>query len=87
MSVRAFAQTEKLEPALKQRATALGNVTVVESGAQDPVPASARPLDMITIVLAYHDITFETVDRKIMNRELVVPWSIAPTKSAMTSPS
>jgi predicted methyltransferase len=67
---RVFAQTEKVEPALQQRAAALGNVTVVESGAQDPVPANARPLDMITIVLAYHDITYETVDRKIMNREL-----------------
>jgi predicted methyltransferase len=67
---RVFAQTEKLDPVLKQLAAALGNVTVVESGAQDPVPASARPLDMITIVLAYHDITYETVDRKIMNREL-----------------
>jgi predicted methyltransferase len=67
---RVFAQTEKIEPELQQRAAALGNVTVVESGAQDPVPANARPLDMITIVLAYHDITFETVDRKIMNREL-----------------
>lgn len=67
---RVFAQTEKLDPLLKQRAAALGNVTVVERGAQDPVPASARPLDMITIVLAYHDITYETVDRKIMNREL-----------------
>ena len=67
---RVFAQAEQLDPVLKQRATALGNVTVVESGAQDPVPASARPLDMITIVLAYHDITYETVDRKIMNQEL-----------------
>jgi predicted methyltransferase len=67
---RVFAQTEKTSPALQQRIASLGNVTLVESGAQDPVPTGARPLDLITIVLAYHDITYETVDRAAMNRQL-----------------
>ena len=63
-----YAQVEKVEPALQQRIASLSNVTLVESGAQDPVPSRARPLDLITIVLAYHDIAYETVDRNSMDR-------------------
>jgi predicted methyltransferase len=63
-----FAQVEKAEAPLQQRVAALPNVTLVESGAQDPVPSRSRPLDLITIVLAYHDIAYETVDRNAMDR-------------------
>jgi len=67
---RVFAQVEKVSPPLQERVAGLGNVTLVESGAQDPIPTGARPLDLITIVLAYHDITYESVDRTSMDRAL-----------------
>jgi predicted methyltransferase len=36
----------------------------------DPVPAGAPPLDMITFLFYYHDTAYMTVDRAAMNRKL-----------------
>jgi predicted methyltransferase len=37
---------------------------------EDPVPEGAGPLDLVTLVLNYHDITYLPVDRAKMNRRL-----------------
>jgi predicted methyltransferase len=65
-----FAQVEQAKPAIQKRLGAFTNTTIAERGAGDPVPLGARPLDLITIVLAYHDITYMSVDRAQMNRAL-----------------
>lgn len=65
-----FAQVEEAKPAIQKRLAAFTNTSIVERGPGDPVPLGARPLDLITIVLAYHDITYMSVDRAQMNRAL-----------------
>jgi predicted methyltransferase len=65
-----FAQVEEAKAPIKARLGAMTNVTIAERAPGDPVPLGARPLDLITIVLAYHDITYMAVDRKEMNRYL-----------------
>ena len=44
------------------------NFIVVERPFEDPVPPDAPPLDLITIVNNYHDISYLPVDRAKMNR-------------------
>ena len=46
------------------------NVVVVARPFEDPVPAEAGKLDLITIVLNYHDISYLPVDRAKMNQRL-----------------
>jgi predicted methyltransferase len=46
------------------------NLTVVARPFEDPVPEQAPPLDLITIVLNYHDISYLPVDRTKMNQRL-----------------
>ncbi len=46
------------------------NLVVVIRPFEDPVPADAPKLDLITLVLNYHDITYLPVDRAKMNRSL-----------------
>jgi len=46
------------------------NIVVVARPFDDPVPADAPKLDLVTIVLNYHDITYLPVDRAQMNRRL-----------------
>jgi predicted methyltransferase len=36
----------------------------------DPVPAGSPPLDLVTLILNYHDISYLPVDRKAMNAKL-----------------
>ena len=43
---------------------------LVERPFDDPVPGDAPKLDLITIVLNYHDITYLPVDRAKMNQRL-----------------
>jgi len=46
------------------------NLVVVARPFEDPVPPEARDLDLVTIVLNYHDIAYLPVDRAVMNRRL-----------------
>ena len=46
------------------------NLVVVARPFDDPVPAEATNLDLITIVLNYHDISYLPVDRAKMNQKL-----------------
>lgn len=46
------------------------NFVLVERPFDDPVPDGAPALDLITLVLNYHDITYLPVDRKAMNARL-----------------
>ena len=46
------------------------NLVVVTRPFEDPVPAEAGKLDLITIVLNYHDISYLPVDRAKMNQRL-----------------
>jgi predicted methyltransferase len=46
------------------------NFVLVARPFQDPVPPDAPPLDLITIVLNYHDIAYLPVDRARMNKRL-----------------
>jgi predicted methyltransferase len=46
------------------------NFIVVKRPYDDPVPADAPRLDLVTIILNYHDISYLPVDRAEMNRKL-----------------
>jgi predicted methyltransferase len=46
------------------------NLVIVQKPFDDPVPEQAGKLDLITIVLNYHDITYLPVDRAKMNQRL-----------------
>jgi len=46
------------------------NLTIVARSFEDPVPDQAPKLDLITIVLNYHDISYLPVDRAKMNQRL-----------------
>jgi len=46
------------------------NLVVVLRPFEDPVPEQAPPLDLITLVNNYHDITYLPVDRDKMNQRL-----------------
>jgi len=46
------------------------NIVPVVQPFDDPVPANAPKLDLITLIMNYHDITYMPVDREKMNRRL-----------------
>ena len=46
------------------------NVVPVHRPFDDPAPPEAKDLDLITVILIYHDITYLPVDRTKMNRRL-----------------
>ena len=67
-----FAQTPRPGAALAKRLAdhPQANFVVVERPFEDPVPENAPPLDLITLVLNYHDISYLPVDRARMNARL-----------------
>ena len=69
---KVWAQADHLRPALFQRLEARlqANLIPVEKTYDDPVPEGAHDLDLVTIVLNYHDITYLPVDREKMDRRL-----------------
>jgi len=71
-SGKVWAQTPKPGPALTERMTAhpQANVVVVTRPFDDPVPPEAPPLDLVALVLNYHDISYLPVDRDAMNRKI-----------------
>jgi predicted methyltransferase len=46
------------------------NFVLIERPFDDPVPPGTPSLDLITLVLNYHDITYQAVDREKMNARL-----------------
>jgi predicted methyltransferase len=67
-----WAQVTKPRPALDKRLAEhpQPNIHVLVREFEDPYPADAPPLDLITLVLNYHDIAYSPVDRALMNRRL-----------------
>ena len=67
-----FAQAPKPGPTLLKRIAdhPQSNLVVVARPFDDPVPDNARGLDLVTLVLNYHDITYLPVDRARMNAQL-----------------
>ena len=67
-----WAQTQQPGATLTQRLTdrPQANLVVVTRSFDNPVPEQAPQLDLITIVLNYHDITYLPVDRAKMNQRL-----------------
>ena len=46
------------------------NIVPLVKPFEDPIPANAPKLDLITLIMNYHDITYMPVDREKMNRRL-----------------
>ncbi len=71
-SGKLWAQTPKPGPAITERMAAhpQANFVVTQRPFEDPVPPEAAPLDLVTLVLNYHDISYLPVDRDIMNRKI-----------------
>jgi predicted methyltransferase len=67
-----FAQAPKPGPTLLKRIAdhPQANLVVVARPFDDPIPDNAPKLDLITLVLNYHDITYLDVDRARMNAKL-----------------
>ena len=71
-SGRLWAQTPKPNATLTERMAAhpQPNFMVAARPFEDPVPPEAAPLDRVTLVLNYHDISYLPVDRDVMNRKI-----------------
>ncbi len=67
-----WAQTPKPGPGLTKRLAdhPQANLIVVARPFEDPVPAEAPKLDLVTLILNYHDISYLPVDRAQMNQRL-----------------
>ena len=67
-----WAQAPRPGPGLVKRLAEhpQANLTAVARPFEDPVPDQAPKLDLITLVLNYHDITYMPVDRARMNQRL-----------------
>ncbi len=71
-SGKLWAQTPQQGAALKERLAAhpQPNFVVTTRPFEDPVPSEAQPLDLVTLILNYHDISYLPVDRDAMNRKI-----------------
>ena len=71
-SGKLWAQTPQPNATLNERVAAhpQANFVVVKRPFDDPVPPEAAPLDLVTLILNYHDISYLPVDRDAMNRKL-----------------
>ena len=71
-SGKVWAQTPQVGAALKERMAAhpQENLIVATRPFEDPVPPEAAPLDLVTLILNYHDISYLPVDRDAMNRKI-----------------
>ena len=67
-----YAQTPRPSATLMHRLEEhpQANLVLVKRPFDDPVPAGTPPLDLVTLVLNYHDITYLPVDRNAMNAKL-----------------
>jgi predicted methyltransferase len=71
-SGKVWAQAPKPGATLTERLAAhpQANLVVVARPFDDPVPPEAVPLDLVTLILNYHDISYLPVDRDAMNRKV-----------------
>jgi len=71
-SGKVWAQAQKPGAALNERIAAhpQANLVVAARPFDDPVPPEAPPLDLVTLVLNYHDISYLPIDRDAMNRKI-----------------
>lgn len=70
-SGKLWAQHPTPGAALKERAAnPQSGIVVVARPFDDPVPPEAAPLDLVTLILNYHDISYLPVDRDAMNRKI-----------------
>ncbi|HSC24140.1 MAG TPA: methyltransferase [Casimicrobiaceae bacterium] len=67
-----YAQTPRPSDTLRKRLAEhpQANFVLVERPFDDPVPDGTPPLDLVTLILNYHDISYLPVDRKAMNAKL-----------------
>ena len=67
---KVWAQVQKLPPSLERRLAEhpQANIEVLLRPLEDPFPALAPRVDLVTLVLSYHDIAYAPVDRARMNR-------------------
>jgi len=67
-----WAQTPKARESFEKRLTAHPQTNIHElvRPFEDPYPADAPRLDLITFILNYHDVANEAVDRSVMNKRL-----------------
>jgi predicted methyltransferase len=54
----------------RMKTDAMKNVVALARPFDDPLPAEVRNLDLITFFFFYHDTTYMTVDRAVMNKKL-----------------
>ena len=71
-SGKLWAQTPNPSATLKERLAAnpQTGIAVAARPFDDPVPPEAAPLDLVTLILNYHDISYLPVDRDAMNRKI-----------------
>jgi predicted methyltransferase len=71
-SGKVWAQAPQPGAVLKERLAAnpQAHIVVAARPFDDPVPPEAAPLDLVTLVLNYHDISYLPVDRDAMNRKI-----------------
>src|SRR5512140_3136504 len=71
-SGKVWAQTPNPSATLNERLAAhpQSNLVLTKRPFDDPVPPEAAPLDLVTLVLNYHDISYLPVDRDAMNRRI-----------------
>jgi predicted methyltransferase len=55
----------------RMKTDAMKNVVVLARPFDDPLPAEVTNLDLITFFFFYHDTTYMTVDRAVMNKKLL----------------
>ena len=68
---KVWAQHANPGAALKERAAnPKAGITVVARPFDDPVPPKATSLDLVTLILNYHDLSYLPVDRDAMNRKI-----------------
>ena len=67
-----WAQVDKQRPAFVKRLADHPqlNIVPVVSSFEDPIPSDMPKLDLITIILSYHDIAYKPVDRAKLNQRL-----------------
>lgn len=67
-----WAQGDQQRPALVKRLAdhPQPNIVPVISSFEDPIPSDIPKLDLITIILNYHDIAYKPVDRSKLNQRL-----------------
>ena len=71
-SGKLYAQTPNPGAALTERMAAhpQANFIVTKRPFDDPAPPEAVPLDLVTLILNYHDISYLPIDRDAMNRRI-----------------